>query len=152
MQISSTVPVQQLGDPLFHLAMPSSGPGSAGIGLGGKHGGDGTGDGPNAGPGSGGEGVYQPGRGGVTTPRLIYQVDPEYSEEARKIKAQGTVSLSIVIDGSGHVRDVRVTRGLGVGLDERAIEAVRKWRFEPGKKAGKAVPVSAVIEVNFRLL
>jgi TonB family protein len=78
-------------------------------------------------------------------------VEPEYSEEARKAKYQGTVILYVEISPGGRAVNPRVVRSLGLGLDEKAIEAVRKWEFRPGYKDGKAVTVVATIEVNFRL-
>jgi TonB family protein len=83
---------------------------------------------------------------------VLHKVEPEYSEEARKAKWQGTVVLELVVDANGHPRDLRVMRALGLGLDQKAIEAVEKWTFKPGMKDGKPVPVIATIEVNFRLL
>jgi TonB family protein len=144
----------QFGDPLAKLGPPSGGPGSgAGIGTG-TGGGVGSGRGAGFGPGEGGNiggGVYKIG-GGVSAPTLVFKVEPEYSEEARKAKFQGTVVLYVVVDDKGQPRDLRVIRPLGLGLDEKAIEAVMKWRFRPGYKDGKPVPVAATIEVNFRLL
>ena len=90
--------------------------------------------------------------GGVTAPALVYKVEPEYSEEARKAKYQGTVVLRVVIDASGRAVNAEVVRSLGLGLDEKAMEAVKKWKFRPGYKDGKPVAVVAQIEVNFRLL
>ncbi|MBV9745116.1 MAG: energy transducer TonB, partial [Acidobacteriia bacterium] len=142
------------GDPLAKLGPLSNGPGSgAGIGSG-SAGGVGSGKGVGFGPGEGGGfsgGVFHVG-GGVTAPALLYKVEPEYSEEARKAKFQGTVILYVEIDPSGHAINPRVARSLGLGLDEKAIEAVRKWKFKPGYKDGKPVTVAATIEVNFRLL
>jgi protein TonB len=142
------------GDPLGKSGPPSNGPGSGG-GIGsGSGGGIGPGKGPGFGPGEGGGiggGVYRIG-GGVSTPVAIYRVEPEYSEEARKAKFQGTVVLSIVIDEHGMPTQFKVVRPLGLGLDEKAIEAVQKWRFKPGYRDGKAVAVLATVEVNFRLL
>jgi TonB family protein len=112
--------------------------------------GSGNGYGPGSGGGTGG-GVYKIG-GDVSSPQIITKVEPEYSEEARKAKFQGVVVLSIVIDANGMPRDIKVIRPLGLGLDEKAIEAVQKWRFRPAMKGGKAVAVSANVEVNFRLL
>jgi len=133
---------------------PSNGTGSGG-GIGsGRGGGVGSGDGVGFGPGSGagtGGGVYRIG-GGVSAPVPIFKPEPEYSEEARKAKFQGAVILSIVILPDGSTTNIRVTRPLGLGLDEKAIEAVRKWKFRPSMKDGKAVAVSANVEVNFRLL
>ena len=90
--------------------------------------------------------------GGVSAPALIFKVEPDYSEEARKAKLQGTVLLAIVVDAGGKTGDIRVVRPLGKGLDENAIEAVKKWRFRPGFKDGRAIPVMATVEVNFKLL
>ena len=82
----------------------------------------------------------------------VYKPEPEYSEEARKAKWQGAVLLSMVVDENGVPQEIMVVRSIGLGLDQKAIEAVKKWRFKPGVKDGKAVPVFANIEVNFRLL
>src|SRR5579884_2750233 len=138
------------GDPLSKYGIPSNGTGSGG-GIGsGSGGGVGSGHGAGVGPGDGG-GFYK--IGGVDRkPVPIYKPDPDYSEEARKAKFQGTVVLSILIDENGNTHDVRVVRPLGLGLDQKAIEAVEKWRFRPGMKDGRPVKVSATIEVNFRLL
>ena len=143
-----------LGDlPAWNATIPSNGTGGN-SGMGTRHGsGIGTGDGPGFGSGTNGgccDGVFAPGKG-VTAPRAIYEPDPEYSEEARKAKYQGTVVLAIVVDPSGHPRDVRIARSLGMGLDEKAIEAVQKWNFTPGVKDGVPVAVRVNIEVNFRL-
>jgi periplasmic protein TonB len=142
------------GDPMAKLGPPSNGPGSGG-GIGsGSGGGIGSGKGGGYGPGEGGGmggGVYRVG-GGVSAPAVLYKVDPEYSEEARKAKYSGTVLLYIEVDQTGHARNLRIVKGIGLGLDEKAIEAVNKWRFKPGMKDGKPVAVAAQIEVNFRLL
>ena len=87
-----------------------------------------------------------------SAPVLIYSPEPEYSEEAREAKFQGTATLSVEVDVSGQVTNVNVTRRLGLGLDEKAIEAVRQWRFKPGTMGGKPVPMLAEVEVMFRLL
>jgi protein TonB len=148
------IQANNLGDPLSRLGIPSNGTGfSGGIGSGGG-GGVGSGRGPGAGLGSGGAfggGAYRIG-GGVSAPTVLVKVEPEYSEEARKAKWQGTVVLSLVVDENGAAQAIKVTKSLGLGLDQKAIEAVMKWRFKPGMKDGKAVPVLASIEVNFRLL
>jgi TonB family protein len=83
---------------------------------------------------------------------LISKVEPEYSEEARRAKFSGSVLLSVVVDVNGIPRDIRVVRTLGLGLDEKAIEAVQRWRFRPGMRRGKAVAVQALVDVSFRLL
>jgi TonB family protein len=89
---------------------------------------------------------------GVKPPGLKFRVEPEYSEVARKAKFQGAVLLRLTVDTNGLPRGIRVVRPLGMGLDEKAVEAVRKWRFMPGTKDGVPVPVESTIEVNFRLL
>jgi TonB family protein len=88
----------------------------------------------------------------VSAPQLISKVEPEYTDEARAAKYQGTVLLSTVIDADGRATNFKVIRSLGMGLDEKAIEAVGKWQFRPGMKAGVPVKVQAQIEVNFRTL
>jgi len=142
------------GDPLSHLGVPSNGTGfGGGIGTG-TGGGVGPGKGTGVGPGSGGGfggGAYRIG-GGVSAPTVLSKVEPEYSEEARKAKWQGTVVLQVVVDEHGLPRDLRVMRQLGLGLDQKAIDAVSNWRFRPGMKDGKPVPVLATIEVSFHLL
>jgi TonB family protein len=116
-------------------------------------GGVGTGNGDGCGPGSGGMGggVYRVG-GEVSAPVLISKTEPEYSEEARKAKYSGTVLLSLVVGADGLPRDIKVIRPLGLGLDEKAVEAVQKWRFRAGVKGGHSVATQATIEVSFRLL
>jgi TonB family protein len=142
------------GDPLAKLGPPSNGPGSGG-GIGtGSGGGVGSGRGAGYGPGEGGGvggGVFRVG-GGVSAPVVLYKIDPEYSEEARKAKYSGTVVLYAEVDPAGKTRNLRVVRGIGLGLDEKAIEAVNKWKFKPGLRDGRAVTVACQIEVNFRLL
>ena len=144
-----------LGDPMSHLPSgpPSNGTGSGG-GIGsGSGGGVGSGEGPGVGPGRGGGiggGVFRVG-GGVSSPRAVFAPDPEYSEEARKAKYQGTCVLWVVVGPDGKTRDIRVARTLGLGLDEKAIEAVKVWRFEPAIKDGKPVAVQVNVEVTFRL-
>ena len=142
------------GNPMGVNGPPSNGTGSGG-GIGsGRGGGVGSGSGVGFGPGSGagtGGGVYKIG-GGVSSPVPIFKPEPEYSEEARKAKYQGSVLLSIVIQADGTTSNIRVIRPLGLGLDEKAIEAVTKWRFKPSLKDGRPVAVSANVEVNFRLL
>jgi periplasmic protein TonB len=136
------------------LGIPSNGTGfGGGIGSGGDGGvGPGQGGGAGAGLNGGfGSGVYKVG-GGVSAPRVLFQVEPEYSEEARKAKWQGTVLLSVIVDEMGRPSHLSVLRSLGLGLDQKAMDAVSRWRFKPGMKDGKAVPVIATVEVNFRLL
>lgn len=148
------VDLAAIGDPFSKGSIPSAGTGSGG-GIGpGTGTGIGPGKGAGVGPGDGGGfggGAYSIG-GGVSRPVLVRKVDPEYSEEARKAKFQGTVVLALVVDAQGRPKDVRVVRPLGMGLDEKAIEAVMKWIFRPGLKDGQPVAVRAQAEVNFRLL
>jgi TonB family protein len=148
------VNLSQFGDPLGKLGPASNGPGwGGGIGTG-SGGGVGSGRGVGYGPGQGagfGGGVFRAG-GGVSAPTLVFKVEPEYSEEARKAKFQGTVVLYIEVNEKGIPQNVRVVRPLGLGLDEKAIEAVMKWKFRPGYKNNQPVTVAATIEVNFRLL
>jgi TonB family protein len=97
------------------------------------------------------DGVYRAGDG-VTRPSVSRKTDPEYSEEARIAKMSGTVLISAIVGEDGKVRDIGVERSVGLGLDEKAVEAVRTWQFKPGIKDGIPVPVAVNVEVNFRLL
>jgi TonB family protein len=148
------VNLPNIGDPLAKIGPPSNGMGSGG-GIGnGRGGGIGSGDGAGFGPGSGGGfggGAFRVG-GGVSQPQVLTKIDPEYSEEARKAKYSGTVLLQLVVDIDGKAKNIKVVKGVGLGLDEKAVEAVQKWKFIPGKKNGTPVPVYATVEVNFRLL
>ena len=90
--------------------------------------------------------------GAVTAPSVLFKVDPEYTEEARVAKYSGTVVLTVEINPEGVAQNIRLVKALGLGLDEKAVEAINKWRFKPGTKDGVAVTVAAQIEVNFRLL
>ncbi len=152
-KLASNMP--NLGNPMS--AVPSGPPsngtgGGGGIGSG-NGGGVGSGSGPGVGPGHGGGiggGVFRVG-GGVSPPRALDTPDPEYSEEARKAKYQGTCVLWLIVGPDGKPRDVKVARALGMGLDEKAIQAVRNWKFEPAMKDGKPVAVQINVEVNFRL-
>jgi len=142
------------GDPLANLLNPPSNGTGSGGGIGsGEGGGIGSGKGPGVGEGYGGGiggGVYRVG-GGVSAPRAIYDPDPEYSEQARKAKFQGTVLLSAVIGADGKPRDLRLLRSLGMGLDQKALDAVGKWRFAPAMRNSQPVAVLVSIEVVFRL-
>ena len=145
---------KQLGDLLSsNTVMPSNGTGSR-AGNGERSGtGIGVGGGPGAGPGyegGFGGGVFRAGNG-VSAPHVIYNPDPEYSDEARRMKYQGNVVLSLIVDPTGNVRQIRIARSLGMGLDEKAVEAVQRWRFAPGMKDGRPVAVQVNVEVNFRL-
>jgi TonB family protein len=143
----------QLGDPAGIPGPPSDGPGmGGGIGTG-SGGGVGSGRGAGFGPGEGGGfggGVYRVG-GGVTSPIVVYRVEPTYSEEARKAKYQGVVVLQAIVRKDGTIEILKVVRGLGLGLDENAIAALKQWKFRPATKNGVPVDVALNIEVNFTL-
>jgi TonB family protein len=94
--------------------------------------------------------VYKVG-GDVSPPKPSYTPDPEYSAEARKAKYQGTVVLWMIVGPDGIPRNIRVARSLGLGLDEKAVDTVRAWRFKPAVRNGRAVPVYVNVEVAFRL-
>jgi len=134
------------------LAMPNSN--LKGFSMGNGNGtGIGSGDGSGIGPGSGGNiggGVYQVG-GSVRPPIAIFTPDPEFSEEARKAKFSGNVMVSLIVDPSGKPRNVHVLRGVGMGLDQKAVEAVEQYKFKPAMKDGKPVAVYVNIEVNFQI-
>jgi len=144
---------REIGDPLSLLTLSSAGPGVSN-GIGGRSGGGmGDGEGPGRGHGTGGgccDGVYAPGSG-VTMPKAIYAPEPEFSEEARKLKHQGDVVLLATIGADGLAHNLKVVRSLGMGLDEKALEKVPTWRFEPARKDGHPVAVQINIIVNFRL-
>lgn len=141
-----------IGDPLSKLSGFSGGTGGP-LGIGN---GKGTGIGDKRGPGAGdGDSivgsVYGPGKG-ITLPVVIHKVEPEFSEEARKAHYSGSVLIRVDVDAMGNPRNIRIIRSVGMGLDDRAVEAVSKWRFKPGTKDGKPVAVQATIDVSFRLL
>jgi periplasmic protein TonB len=142
-----------LGDPNGIPGPPSAGPGVGG-GIGNGQGrGVGEGKGPGVGPGEGGGnggGIFRVG-GGVSAPTVVSRVEPQYSEEARKARYQGTVILEAIVRRDGTVDIQRVVRSLGFGLDENAIQALKQWKFRPGMRNGIPVDVSLNIEVNFNL-
>ena len=111
--------------------------------------GDGSGIGPGSGGGTGG-GPYRPGSG-ITPPRLLREVKPDYTEEARQHGVEGEIVLELVVGREGAVGDVRLVSGLGYGLNERAIAAVRQWRFAPAQRRGAPVDVLVEVAVEFRL-
>jgi protein TonB len=144
----------QWGDPLSNGLVYSNGPGTGG-GMGdGDNGGIGPGKGPRHGPGPGGPGGVElkSAHGAFTAPKVVYQVDPEFSEEARRAKHYGTVILVVDVDTTGRAVNFRIAKSLGLGLDEKAMEAVSRWKFRPAQRDGKPVRVAATIEVNFHLL
>jgi TonB family protein len=137
-----------------NVTLASAGSGS-GAGMGsGSGGGMGPGGGNGYGPGYGGNaggGLYQVG-GRISSPEVVHSVEAEFSDEARRAKYQGVCLISLIVDAQGNPQDIRVARALGMGLDEKAIEAIRQYKFKPAMKDGKtAVPVMIQIEVDFRL-
>jgi len=165
-------PEQQMNIPAVQTAagvveLPgiiSAAPSATGPSLGsGSGGGAGTGNGTGIGPGSGsgfgpgsgggtGGGVYQPGNG-VTSPRLIKEVKPNYTGDAMRAKVQGVVTMAAVVMPDGSVGNVQITRSLDptFGLDQEAVRTVKQWRFAPGMKQGQPVPVLVEIEMTFTL-
>jgi len=135
------------------VSLASQGSGSAsGFGSG-NHGGIGHGDGNSFGPGFDGNyggGVMHVGKG-VSEPQLIYSVEPEFSDEARRAKYQGVCIVSVIVDAQGNPQHIHVARSLGMGLDEKAIEAVRQYKFKPAYYQGRPVAVSMDVVVNFRI-
>ena len=137
-----------------NVTIVSGGPGSyTGIGNG-PGGGVGPGAGPGWGPGkNGGFGgdVYTPGSGGVTQPVPIFTPEAEFSDEARRQKYQGVCVISVIIDAQGYPQNARLVQTLGMGLDQKALEAVQRYRFKPARKDGKPVAARMTVMVNFRL-
>ena len=131
---------------------------SAGMGIGGGAGsGAGTGSGPGTGAGLGdgagggtGGGPFRPGSG-IEPPRLVREVRPNYTEEGRRRRIEGEVDLEVVVSADGRASTVRVVRGLGAGLDEQAVLAVRQWRFSPARRNGTPVDVVVNVSVEFSL-
>jgi TonB family protein len=158
-QKNLTLPDNPLMDNLgvknsVNVKMASNGEGGgAGMGTG-YGGGLGSGTGNGYGPGSGGNaggGLYRVG-GGVSAPVLVYHVEAEFSDEARRAKYQGIVTVSIIVDAQGNPTNPRIVRALGMGLDEKALEAIRQYRFKPAMKDGKTpVPVMMNVEIDFHL-
>jgi TonB family protein len=155
MQIA-TSKAPNLGDPaapaLPTMAASNGVGGGGGIGSG-TGGGVGKGAGPGVGEGHGGGiggGAYRVG-GAVMAPRPLATPDPEYTEQARAAKLQGVCVLGLIVGPDGKTRDFRVIRSLGMGLDEKAIDAVRRWTFQPATKDGVNVPVQITVQVSFKL-
>jgi len=147
--------IGQLGDPLSRVTGPASdGPGNKSGIVSGDRGGIGPGVGPGVGPGENGNyggRTYRPNVGGVSSPRVIFDPEPEYSDEARRIRTEGSVVLWLVVGADGRPRNIRLQHSLGMGLDEKAVAAVTQWRFEPARLDGRPVPVEINVEVTFRL-
>lgn len=135
------------------IAMASQGSGS-GSGFGhGLGGGIGGGRGIGAGPGSGGGyggGLMSVG-GGVSAPQVVHSVEPMFTDEARRANYQGNVSVQLIVDSEGNPQNVRLVSHLGMGLDEKAIEAVRQYKFKPAMYQGHPVAVQILIDVDFHL-
>jgi len=140
----------QLGDPLSWFSQaPSQGPGGpGGFGSGCC---DGVGDSLGPGAGSGPPGIFPAGRKGVTVPQVIYNPEPSFSDQARKAKQQGEVVLLLVVGKDGRPYNIRVGQSLGMGLDEKAVEAVARWRFRPATLNGQPVATQIAVEVDFHL-
>ena len=152
----SSPALSNMGDPLAASVNYSGGPGGGG-GIGtGDGGGIGSGSGGGLGPGEGGGtggGMFRAGVNGVGQPACIYCPNPDYSDEARKAKYQGSVLLDVIVTADGRVIDPRVLKGPGLGLEEKAIAAVKTWRMRPASGPnGRAVACRVNIEVVFRLL
>ena len=141
---NNTMP--NIGMPNSPLVGAFSGGGGSGSGLG-------SGNGSGLGPGSGGNygGALRKIGAGVSLPVVIYRVEPEFSEEARKAKFMGVVLVNLIVDAHGMPQNVHTSRGVGMGLDEKAIEAVRQYKFKPAMEGGKPVAVELNIEVNFQI-
>jgi TonB family protein len=136
-----------------NVKLASNGPGGP-AGIGSNDGGVGPGWGPGVGPGGDGGmngGIYQPGVGGVIAPIPVVTPEAEFSDEARRAKYQGVCLISLIVDAQGMPRNPRLVQRLGMGLDEKALAAVLRYRFKPAKRNGKPVAVMITVEVNFRL-
>jgi periplasmic protein TonB len=135
------------------VSLASQGQGSnSGFGTG-SHGGIGPGNGNGIGPGEDGGyggGVMHPGSG-VSPPVVIYSVDPEFSDEARRARFQGICLVALIVDEHGNPTHVRVERSIGMGLDEKAVEAVKQYKFKPAYYHGRPVAVEMIVVVNFHI-
>lgn len=139
-----TINASEIGDPMGKVGPLSGGPGGP-FGIG-----DGTGPGIGKGPGPGS--ISYKALGITQEPKLLHAEEPEYSDEARQARYQGSVLLAIEVDVNGRVTNVRVMRSLGLGLDEKAIAAVLKWNFRPAMAGGRPVTAPAQVQVTFHLL
>ena len=144
-------PGAQIGDPssLFSNWRSDGKGGPGGIGDNGCCDGVGNSEGPHTGDGL--PGIYPAGQKGVSVPEVIYSPEPSFSEEARKAKFQGVVLLLVVVGKDGRPYNVHVGQSLGMGLDEKAIEAVRNWRFRPASLNGHPVATQIAVQVDFHL-
>jgi len=139
---AANLPLPALGNIGAVAGPPGNSAGTSGVGPGGVGSGAGGGDCVTGPCGIGGD---------ITEPVPIYQPDPEYSDAARKAKFQGTVIVGVIIGVDGHVYDPKIVQPLGLGLDQKALDAVKLWRFKPAEREGRPVRVAANIEVNFHL-
>lgn len=144
-------PLDKIGLPWATSVTNSFGPG--------ERGGLDTGCCGGAGPGDRGPGIYGSGRNGRplppggSPPVCAYCPSPSYTDEARQAKLQGSVWLQVLVTPDGHPTEISIVKGLGLGLEERAREAVRGWRFRPATlPGGRPVVMWVTVEVNFRLL
>jgi protein TonB len=137
--------------PLPNLGITDSTLHNGSLGIGNNRGvGDTTGPGSgHSADGIGLDGVKHMGTAGVSAPVLTYSVQPEFSEDARKSKFSGNVQVYVIVDEQGRPTHVRIARGVGMGLDEKAVEAVRQYKFKPAMQNGKPVKVDLYIDVNF---
>lgn len=134
-----------------NVTLMSGGPGGP-VGIGsGRNGGDGSGSGQKGWGSGSGEGIYVPGLDGVSQPVPIFTPEAEFSDEARRHKQQGACTISVVIDAQGKPQNPRVVQSIGLGLDEKALQAVMRYRFKPAKKDGRPVAVRIAVVVDFRL-
>ena len=141
--------VTNLGIPWMKKDSDSAGPGKKhGFGAG-KDGGMGDDEGPGAGQGKSGDGPYA---NVVTLPSCAYCPDPQYTDEAREAKLQGTVTLQVLVSADGRASQIRIIKGIGLGLDERAMQSIRGWKFVPAHDgAHRTVPAWVTVEAIFRL-
>jgi protein TonB len=96
--------------------------------------------------------IKEAGRNGVSAPKCVYCPAAEFTNKARKDKLAGTVTLAVIVNADGTVRDISVTKGLGDGLDESAVKTVKKWEFKPATdRDGNPVPVKVAVQVSFHL-
>jgi protein TonB len=144
--------LKMANDNMPNLGMPSSPLLGSSIGNGAGSGmGSGNGSGLGAGMGGNYGGGLRRVGGGVSAPAVIFKVEPEFSEEARRAKFMGVVTVNLIVDAAGHPQNVRVIRGVGMGLDQKALEAVRQYRFKPAMEDGHPVPVQVNVEVDFQI-
>lgn len=144
------ISVNKIGLPWMRDDTNSPGPGDSNT-IGSRNGKT-MGDGPSDGPGGKGDSSlpYTP---GVTLPTCVYCPDPQYTDEAREAKVQGRVTLRVLVGTDGRASQIQLAQGIGMGLDDRAVQSVRSWKFAPARDAARrAVPAWVTIEIIFRLI